>query len=381
MDSPIDSGVSFRIQGPVISSASTFVYVSSAEDGDIGTYTLRPDGSLLPGARVEAGKRVMPMAVSPDKRFLVAAVRSEPFSALTYAIDRLSGALSLVGRGPLAESLPCISLDRTGRFLFGASYRGNLVSVNRVGRGGRVGKPIQVVPTARNAHAICVDNTNRYVFAPHLGTDQVLQFVFDRKSGRLKANTPPLLQLAPGTGPRQIVVSPDNRFAYLLSELVGTVSTLALDGRTGLLGLVGTESLLPPGSRLVPGMPRRGFDVPGADPSPRDASNDIWASDLHLTPDGRLLYALERTGSTITGFRVQRATGRLAYLASVPTERQPRGFAIDPSGRFVVVAGEKSELLSSYAIDRSSGALALVGRYATGKGSNWVEIVSFERRH
>jgi 6-phosphogluconolactonase len=68
--------------------AGTFVYVSNAEDGTIGMYTLQADGSLQPGARVDAAKVVMPMAVSPDKRFLVAAVRSKPYEAYTYAIDR-----------------------------------------------------------------------------------------------------------------------------------------------------------------------------------------------------------------------------------------------------------------------------------------------------
>ena len=74
-------------------SAATYVYVSNAEDGDIGSYTLQADGSLQPGARTEAGKVVMPMAVSPDRRFLFAAIRSKPFSAITYSIDRQTGAL------------------------------------------------------------------------------------------------------------------------------------------------------------------------------------------------------------------------------------------------------------------------------------------------
>src|SRR5215813_11928412 len=89
--------------------AATFVYVSNAEDGDIAMYTLKPDGSLEPGDRFKAEKLVMPMAVSPDKRFLIAAVRSKPYRAYSYAIDRSSGALKFVGTGPLAESLPYIS--------------------------------------------------------------------------------------------------------------------------------------------------------------------------------------------------------------------------------------------------------------------------------
>jgi len=350
--------------------AGTFVYVSNAEDGDIGIYTLRPDGSLLPGARVAAGKPVMPMSVSPDRRFLYAAVRSKPFAVITYAIDRTTGALSKRSGAALAESLPYIRVDRTGSFLLGASYGGNLVSVNAIGKDGTVSDPRQVIPTARNAHSIITDNTNRFVFVPHLGTDQIFQFRFDAKTGRLTANTPPVVQLKAGSGPRHIIMSADNRFAYLLNELTATVTTLSLDGKTGLLTEVGSASALPPDTKLGPGAPR---------PSPgRNVDNDVWASDLHLTPDGKFLYAAERTSSSLGALAVDAATGKLTYLSSTPTETQPRGFAIDPKGRTMIVSGEKSETISVYAIDPGTGALSLREKYPTGKGSNWIEIVSFD---
>ena len=57
----------------------------------------------------------MPMSVSPNKSYLYAAVRSKPFAVVTYSIDRKSGALNGVGRGELAESLPYILVDRTGK--------------------------------------------------------------------------------------------------------------------------------------------------------------------------------------------------------------------------------------------------------------------------
>ena len=350
--------------------AVTFVYVSNAEEGDIGLYLMQPDGRLMAGPRFNADKLVMPMAVSRDKRFLVAAVRTKPYLAYTYAIHRSSGALQLVSTGPLAESFPYISFDRTSHWLFGASYGANLVSVNPVSPEGRIGEPLQVIPTARNAHAIHPDRTNRFVFVPHLGTDQIFQFLFDEKTGRLSANTPPVLQLKAGTGPRHLQISADNRFVFLLNELTATVTTLALDAKTGCLSEVGSTSILPPESKLQPGAPR---------PSPgRNVDHDIWASDLHLTRDERYLYAAERTSSTINALRVDKETGKLTYVGSTPTEKQPRGFGIGPAGRYMVVTGEKSDTISSYAIDGSSGALRLVGKYPTGKGSNWVEIVGFD---
>jgi 6-phosphogluconolactonase len=356
--------------------AATFVYVSNAEDGDIGMYTLQVDGSLQPGPKVAAAKVVMPMAVTPDKRFLIAAVRSKPYEAYTYAIDKKSGALSLVGKGPLAESYPYITIDRSGRYLLGASYGANQVGVNPIGKDGKVGAPIQVIPTARNAHAIRLDNTNKYAFVPHLGTDQIFQFVFDAKSGKLSANTPPIVQTKQGTGPRHLVVSKDNKFVYLLNELTAQVTALALDPKTGTLKEGDAVSALPPDTKLGPGGPRGAVGASGQ--APRNTDNDIWASDLHLTPDGKFLYAAERTSSSLGGFKVDAATGKLTYVGSTPTEKQPRGFAIDPSGKYVVVSGEKSDTISSYAIDRESGALKAIGKYPSGKGANWVEIVSFD---
>ena len=126
----------------------------------------------------------------------------------------------------------------------------------------------------------------------------------------------------------------------------------------------------------MPGAPRGAVGVPGV--AARNTDNDIWASDLHLTPNGRFLYAAERTSSSIGAFSVDAASGKLTYVGSTPTEKQPRGFRIDPSGRAMVVSGEQSSTVSTYTIDPSSGALKLVGKYPTGKGANWVEIVSFD---
>ena len=99
--------------------AATYVYVSNADDGDISTYRLDDSGELRPGARVRVAKGVMPMAVSPDRRFLYAVSRSLPCAIHVLAIDPRTGALTPVSTSPLAESLPYISLDKTGRFLLG----------------------------------------------------------------------------------------------------------------------------------------------------------------------------------------------------------------------------------------------------------------------
>ena len=229
-----------------------------------------------------------------------------------------------------------------------------------------------MIPTALNAHAILTDKSNKYAFVPHLGTDQVFQFRFDAGTGKLSSNTPATVQMKSRTGPRHLVVSNDNKFVYLLNELTAVVTTLALDQKTGLLTQVSEASALPADSKLQPGAPRVPAGTAGV--PARDVSNDIWASDLHLTPDGKYLYAAERTGSSIGAFSVDAATGKLTFLSSTPVEKQPRGFRIHPNGKFMVVSGQQSSTISVYAIE-ANGGLKLLQKYPTGKDTNWVEIV------
>jgi 6-phosphogluconolactonase len=103
------------------------------------------------------------------------------------------------------------------------------------------------------------------------------------------------------------------------------------------------------------------------------------AADLHIAPNGRFLYASERTTSTLAAFRIDAASGRLSALGHTPTETQPRGFAIDPRGSFLLAVGQKSHHLRVYAIDQETGQLAARQRYLMGENPNWVEIVDFAR--
>ncbi len=352
--------------------AATFVYISNAEDGDISGFRMLDSGELQPLARTKAANVVMPMTVSPDRRFLYAAARSKPYTVFVYAIDRSTGALTQVSTAPLAESFPYISLDKTGRFLLSASYGGNLVSVNAVGSDGKVSAdPLQVIPIGRNAHSIRVDDSNRFVYVPSLGSDAIFVFDFDAKTGKLTSATPAISLMKATTGPRHFVTSLDNKYLYVLSEFLATVTTFAIDPKTGQLTEVGTATGLPPDTKLVAGAPRGSI-------AGRNMDNDIWAADIHLTPNGKFMYVSERTSNSLGAFGVDGATGKLTFLSSTPTEKQPRGFAIDPKGRYLVATGEKSETASVYAIDGGNGALKPLGKYPVGKGANWVEIVSFD---
>ncbi|WP_251978710.1 lactonase family protein [Salinicola avicenniae] len=342
------------------------VYVTNAGDGTIGSYRLdRQAQTLTPLATTAAADNVMPLAVSPDRRYLYAAIRSEPLRVLSYRIEA-DGALTPLGSGALEGSMAYIATDRSGRYLLAASYGGNLVSISPIGEDGVAGDATQTRESGSRAHAILATPDNRHVFATHLGDDCLGQYRLE--DGALVPNDPATVATEPGTGPRHFVFSPCGRFVYVLGEFSATVTTYALDADRGTLTQIGVCDALPEGSNLAPGMPRE--SIPDGDDTPR-----IWAADLHITPDGRYLYLSERTSSTLSTLRADPESGALQFVGNQPTVKQPRGFEVDPLGQYLIAAGELSDHLSCYRIDSASGVLTHLQDVPAGTKANWIEIV------
>ena len=365
-----------------MSAAKTFVYVSNAQDGNIDAYIMdTSNGALTPTGKTEAAKLVMPMTVSPNKKYLYAVIRSQPVRVLTYAIDPATGALTQKASAPLPDSMPYVSTDRSGRYLFTASYGGDKIAVSPIGENGLVeAEAIQVIPTGRNAHSILPDRSNKFVYAATLGANQVLQFTFDSSTGKLTANEPASISPTAGHGPRHMAFSPDNKYLYVLNELSGHVTQYAIDAGKGTLTLVDSMSSVPAEAGLAWGAPQApvGAAPAGAAAAPKDDKPKVWAADIQITPNGKFLYSTERTTNKIALFTVAPDTGKLAYVTNFPTEAQPRGIRIDPNGQYLVASGEKSDRISVYKIDQSTGKLGEPTRYPVGNGANWVEIVDVQ---
>jgi 6-phosphogluconolactonase len=344
-------GILMTTQG--CATRNAVAYVSNADSRDITVLALdRGKGELRTLQTVDTGGMVMPLALSPDKRFMYAALRSEPFSVATFSIDARSGALTRIGTSPLPDSMANILTDRTGRWLFAASYGGNKISVSPIGTDGVAGPAASVLPTGKNAHAAIVDAANRNLLVTNLGSDQVLQFAFDAASGKLTANNPAAYMTRTGAGPRHLVFHPDGKHAYLLYELDASLDLVDYDAQHGTLKLVKTWSTLPSGFTGKP-----------------------WAADLHLTPDGKFLYTSERNSNTIAMWKVDAASGEVTLIGHQSTEKQPRGFQIDPSGQWLLAVGQLSNGITAYRIEGMTGKLIPASSLPVGRNPNWVEIV------
>ena len=322
------------------------VYTASPESPQIHVWQMNEAGGLTLLQVVDAPGQIQPLVVSPDKRFLYGGVRPD-FRVGAWQIES-EGKLKEAGQAPLPGSPTHISTDRQGRFIFVGSYNDACVSVSPVGDDGLPAAPLQVVKGLEGCHSANIDLANQTLFVPALKQDRITLFTLG-SDGHLTPTGQGEVKTAPGAGPRHMVFHPNQKVAYSVNELDSTVDVWGLE--QGEVSHIQSLSMMPD-----------------------DFIDTCWAADIHITPDGRLLYACDRTASIITAFTVSDDGKTLTRQGFCPTETQPRGFNIDRSGQFVIVAGQKSHHITVYKISGEKGELQALGRYAVGQGPMWVLV-------
>lgn len=356
------------------SHAGTFVYVSNSDTGNVSHYSLdEKSGKLHFVNEVEAGLKGMPTAISPDKKYFYSAIRKQPYSIVSWKIEEKTGNLTEKTVNPINTAYAYITLDKTGKYLLGASYDKNVVESYSLDGLSLSKEPIDVYHTGPHAHSVVVDNTNSSIYVGNLGVDRVLQLKLSA-DGKMSNIGSGYVETAKDNGPRHSVISPDNRFVYNIGEMGGIVTQYLRHADGSLEKVSETESSVQKAYSLAHGKERP--------PEYNDPTRRVWASDLKLTANGKWLYVAERTSSTISGYKVDKKSGKLTLIGIWATEKQPRGIGIDPEGKFVIGTGEKSGYVTVYKIGHD-GQLTKVDRVASGatdavSDANWVSVVSYK---
>jgi 6-phosphogluconolactonase len=339
----------------------TVVYISNAGSRDIHVFAMdRGTGQLTPIQKMEVpgsdkSPSSLPMAMAPDKRVLYAQLRGAPYPVSAFAIDPASGKLTLLGTTPLVDQMAYLTVDKTSKHLLGASYVGAKVASYPIDDKRVVGATAtQIIDTQPKTHCVLVDTNNRNVYAPVLGADHVLQFKLDAASGKLTPNDPPEVKTAAGAGPRHFTIHPNGKWGYLLNETNATLVAYAIAPDKGTLTELGVVE------------------------TGEAANPSAFASDIHVTPDGRFVYGAVRTTSTLHGYKIDPDKGTLTKIGKWPTEKVPRGFAIDSRGKFLLAVGLDSGAMTVHAIDPTNGELKAGPQVTMGTQPNWVEIVDLK---
>jgi len=338
---------------PTARAERTVVYVSNGGSKSISIFDINPaSGDLTVRGTVALDDSPGPLAISPDRKFLYAALRQGK-SVQTLRVNAADGSLTAAGTVVINVNPAYLIADRTGRNLLAADYGGDRVTVHRIQADGTVdATPVSDIATGRNPHSIRIDPANRFVFAPLCGADKVLQFRFDPATGKLDPNEPAEAGFQPVDGPRHMAFHPKKDFAYVVNEKSSSVTALKYDAGKGTLAPLQTLPTLP-----------------------KDFTTKNSCADIHITPDGKYVYASNRGHDSLAGYAIDQSTGKLTPLGQTATEKTPRSFAIDPTGKFIFAAGQGSHRLASYRIDATTGALQALKTHDTGQGPAWVLVV------
>ncbi len=269
-------------------------------------------------------------------------------SALAIAPD--TGAMTLLNQESTLGTEPChVSIDASGRMVMAANYAGGSVCAFPVRADGSLGPASSFqqhvgagVDPRRQAgplgHSIWPDPSNRWALACDKGLDKVLIYAMDPARGTLMPARQAYARGAPGAGPRHLAFHPNGRWCYVLNEIRSSVACFDWDAERGAL----TEFA------HVPALPEE-FTARNA------------AADIHLTPDGRFLYASNRGQNALAMFAVGEA-GELTLLGYEPTRGDhPRNFAIAPGGQWLLAANMRSNSIVAFRLDRATGQLAATG--------------------
>ncbi len=330
----------------------------------VGTYTDKSSSKGIhvyrfnsaDGSFSEAGHIAAPnasyLAVSPDQRFVYAvhevARNGNGGEIASFSFDKGTGRLSFVNKQLSGGDHPCyVEIDRSGKWLFAGNYSSGSLSVLPVRPDGSLDSASSHIqhtgngPDKRQAgphvHCTLLSPDNRFLYVPDLGIDKVMIYAFEPVSGQLRPGPQPYISLAPGEGPRHITFHPNGQYAYLITELGSHVA--AYYYKKGSLTLLQQLS--------------------NAEPEGYAASADI-----HVSPDGRFLYASNRAPyNNIAIFKIDTASGKLdrigfqSSLGSIP-----RNFSLDPTGRFLLVANQESNDIIIFKRDMQTGLLTDTGR-------------------
>ncbi len=333
------------------------VLVANAGDGTISALRLHRDGQprleLLTTSPV--GQGCSTFAVDTERNLVHAGYKGDPAGIVTLRLDRETGALTEVGRRDVEASMTYLSLATGGNVLLGASYGGGCGFTWPVAEG-VIGEPVARVEFP-NLH--CVVPREGQAYFVSLGADLVAQYDL-HDDGELVELEPRTVALSAGCGPRHLMFAGDN--GYLITEYSGEIFRFDVSA-AGHLTRAESVSVVDPSA----GLRHSRF---GADPA---AEHLIWGADVH--PAGQFLVGSERCASTLATV-TRDADGHLGDVVGfVPTQQQPRGFAVTADGAYVIAVGERStdaELLSVGA----DGALTSLGVTGIGKGANWVRVVA-----
>lgn len=324
--------------------------------GYIGTYTKKESkgiyafeldtekGELLPPTVAAEMENPTYVNISDDQRFLYAVA---PGGLAAFEIDASTAELTPLNTSTEREGTPChVSVNATNEFAAAANYHDGTAVLFKVDpETGKLTEQLSVEEQegggpherqdAPHVHFSGFTPEGKYLVCVDLGTDEVVTYEY--LSGELKDIQ--RFAASPGAGPRHLAFHPNGVTAYVMTELSNEVLVLSYNEEDGSFEHVQTIAAIP-----------------------SDFTENSQGSAIHVSSDGRFVYAGNRGHDSIAVFKVDETNNQLELVEYAGTGGNwPRDFVLDPSENFIIATNEESHNAVLYKRDPETGKLTDTG--------------------
>ncbi|MFF2446709.1 lactonase family protein [Neobacillus sp. NPDC058068] len=321
---------------------------TKGESKGVYSFTLDTNEAKITNIKVAAQvENPTYLTISKDNHFLYSVAKEgETGGVAAFSIND-DGQLTAINSQFLTGSSPChVSVDSKNRYVFSANYhKGEVVSHLINHENGSVQPAASVIkhegrgPDSRqekpHTHYAGLTPDEKYLTVVDLGLDALITYAINNDGSLEKVK---LLPLKAGSGPRHLTFHPNGKFAYLMTEFSSEVIVLNYHSENGHFSEIQYISTLP-----------------------SDFSENNQGSAIHISSDGRFIYAGNRGHNSITLFSVNQESGELSFIEHTSTEGDwPRDFVLDPSEKFIVASNQESGNLVLFSRDAGTGKLTLI---------------------
>ncbi|WP_298737250.1 lactonase family protein [uncultured Chitinophaga sp.] len=295
------------------------------------------------------------LVVAPDQKHVYSVNESNgdrTGSVSAFELDHSTGQLQFINKQPSGGDGPCyVNTDGDGTHVVAGNYASGSLSVLPVQPDGKLGAPLQTIQHTGSGvnkerqekpHVHCVEFSpdHQFLFVSDLGIDKIGIYKYDPSSPLLlQEASPSYAALPPGAGPRHLTFHPGGKWAYLVHELDGKLTAFRYD--EGKLTPIQTVSTLPEAFK-----------------------GTISGADIHVSPDGKFLYASNRgTLNNIVYYAIDNKSGKLQRKGQQSTKgKTPRNFMIDPSGNFLLAANQDTDNIVVFKRNKVNGSFKATGQ-------------------
>ena len=278
------------------------------------------------------------LTFSQNGNVLYAVSETNDENASVYAIsyEKGTGKMKVINSMKTGGEDPCY-VETDGKQVLTANYSGGSMSEFMLKNNaldsvitlatGSSGGPDTIRQKEPHIHCVQFSPDGKYIFMTDFSGDQLLR-LDNHRLDSVRVFKPFNVNL--GTGPRHFVFSKDNQYMYLMGELSSKVTVLKYN--SGELEFVQEIST--------------------------DTINAGGGADIHLSPDGKFLYAsnrLEHDGIAI--FSVDKKTGKIKKVGYQETGIHPRQFNITPNGKYLLCACRDDNVIQVYERNKKTGML------------------------